>query len=107
MFTRIVECHVKPGKRQEATTKINNEVLPILQKQPGFVDMIGLTHERDPERVVALSFWNTKEDAERYHREHFSHISEILKPLLTSVPSVETYNVESSTTHRIAAGKAA
>jgi quinol monooxygenase YgiN len=99
--------HVKPGKRQEATTKINNETLSILQKQPGLVDMIGLTHERNPEQVVALSSWNSKEDAERYHREHFSHINEMLKPLLTSIPSVQTYNVETSTTHRIAAGKAA
>ena len=107
MYTRIVECHVKPGKKQETTTKMNDEVLPILQKQPGFVDMIGLIDERDPERLLALSFWKTKEDAERYHREHFSHISDLLKPLLTTTPKVETYNVESSTTHRIAAGKAA
>ncbi|HVO59867.1 MAG TPA: antibiotic biosynthesis monooxygenase [Terriglobales bacterium] len=107
MYTRIVECHVKPGRKQEATTKMNNEVLPILQKQPGFVDMIGLTDEHDPERLLALSFWTTKEDAERYHREQFSHISDLLKPLLTTTPKVETYNVESSTTHRIAAGKAA
>ena len=107
MFTRIVECHVKPGKKQEATTKMNNEILPILQKQPGFVDMIGLTHEHDPERLVALSFWKSKEDAERYHREHFNRVSELLKTYLTDTPKVETYNVETSTTHRIAAGKAA
>jgi quinol monooxygenase YgiN len=86
---------------------MTNEVLPILQQQPGFVDMIGLVDEHDPERLVALSFWKTKEDAERYHREHFSHISELLKPVLSSTPNVQTYNVETSTTHRIAAGKAA
>ncbi len=107
MFTRIVECHVKPGHKQEATTRMTNEVLPILQKQPGFVDMIGLVDENDPERLVALSFWKSKEDAERYHREHFTHVSDLLKPLLTSTPKVETYNVETSTSHRIAAGKAA
>jgi quinol monooxygenase YgiN len=107
MFTRIVECHVKPGRKQEATTKLTNEVLPILQEQPGFVDMIGLTDEHDPDRLVALSFWKTKEDAERYHREHFHHVSELLEPMVTSTPKVQTYNVESSTTHNIAAGKAA
>lgn len=107
MFTRIVECHVKPGRKQEATAKMNNEVLPILQEQPGFVDMIGLIDEHDPERLVALSFWKTKEDAERYHREHFSQVSDLLNPLLTAAPKVQTYNVETSTTHRIAAGKAA
>jgi heme-degrading monooxygenase HmoA len=107
MFTRIVECHVKPGKKQETTTKLNNEVLPILQKQPGFVDMIGLTHEHDPEKLVAISFWKSKDDAERYHTEQYNRITDILKPLLTDSPKVETYNVETSTTHRIAAGRAA
>lgn len=107
MFTRIVECHVKPGKKEETTNKLRNEILPILQKQPGFVDMIGLTHETNPERLVSLSFWNSKEDAERYHREHYNKIVETLRPLLKTTPTVETYNVETSTTHHIAAGKAA
>ncbi len=70
MFTRIVECHVKPEKK-------------------------------------ALSFWNSKQDAERYHQEHFKRIAEILKPHLRRDPSVETYSVDTSTTHRIAAGKKA
>ena len=107
MYTRIVECHVKPGRKQEATARMNGEILPILQKQPGFVDMIALIDEHDPERLVVLSFWTTKEDAERYHREHFSHVSDLLKPLLAAAPKVETFNLETWTTHRIAAGKAA
>ena len=107
MFTRIVECRLKPEKKQEAAARMNNEVLPVLQKQPGFVDLIILTHEHEPERMVALSFWKSREDAERYHREHFNRVTEILKPYLTDTPKVETYNVDTSTTHRIAAGKAA
>jgi quinol monooxygenase YgiN len=107
MFTRIVECHVKPEKKDEFNNKLRSEVLPILQKQPGFVDLIALASENDPERMVALSFWNSKQDAERYHQEHFKKITEILKPHLRREPSVETYNVDTSTTHRIAAGKKA
>jgi quinol monooxygenase YgiN len=107
MFTRIVECHVKPEKREEFTNKLRNDVLPILQKQPGFVDLIGLSSEDDRERIVSVSFWNTKEDAERYHKEHYTRIVEMLKPTLRRDPTVETFNVDTSTTHRIAAGKAA
>jgi quinol monooxygenase YgiN len=107
MFTRIVECHVKPEKKDEFNNKLRSEVLPILQKQPGFVDLIALASENDPEHMVALSFWNSKQDAERYHQEHFKRITEILKPHLRRDPSVETYNVDTSTTHRIAAGKKA
>jgi heme-degrading monooxygenase HmoA len=107
MFTRIVECRVKPDKRDEFNNKLRNDVLPILQKQPGFVDLIGLTSESDAERVISVSFWKSKEDAERYHREQYNRIVDTLKPTLRKDPTVETFNVETSTTHRIAAGKAA
>ena len=45
MFTRIVECHVKPERKDDFENKLRNEVLPILQKQPGFVDLIALEPE--------------------------------------------------------------
>jgi quinol monooxygenase YgiN len=107
MFTRIVECQVRPDKRQELSNKIRTDVLPILQKQPGFVELIGLQHDSNSERLVSISFWNSREEAERYHREHFNQIVDMLKPLLKTTPKVETYNVDTSTTHRIAAGRAA
>ena len=107
MFTRIVECHVKPEKKDEFNQRLRNDVLPILNRQPGFVDLINLVQDTDRERQVALSFWNTKEDAERYHREHYNRILEMIKPYLKKDPKIETFNVDTSTSHRIAAGKAA
>lgn len=107
MFTRFVECHVKPDKKDELTQKLRNDVLPILQKQPGFVDLIGLVSEKDPERIVSVSFWNSKQDAERYQREHYNRITEMLKPSLKRDAVVDTFNVDTWTAHRIAAGKAA
>lgn len=107
MFTRIVECYVKKEKRQDFTSKMQNVVLPILQTQPGFVDLLALSSEDEPERTVSISLWKSRADAERYHREHFDEIMDIVRPLLRDEPSVEFYNVEASTAHRIAAGKAA
>jgi len=107
MFTRIVECTVKPDKKEEMQQRLRNEVLPLLQKQPGFVDEVGLTSDHDPERMVAISFWKTREDAERYQRETFPRVQDTLKTCLKGSLKIETYNVEESTIHRIAAGKAA
>jgi len=50
MFTRIVECQVKPNKRDELKDRLRSEVLPLLQKQPGFVDLIGLFRRMIPTR---------------------------------------------------------
>lgn len=107
MFTRIVDCTVKPEKREDFKQRMTNEVLPLLQKQPGFVDVITLTSDTEPNHVVAISFWKTKNEAERYHRENYSRIMKILEPALQNEPQVRTYNVEQSTAHKIAAGKAA
>jgi quinol monooxygenase YgiN len=107
MFSRIVECYVKSEKRQEFVEAMQNLVLPILQSQPGFVDVLSLSSEDEPERTVAISLWKSRADADRYHREHFDHIMNTVRPLLRDEPSVEFYNVEASTAHRIATGKAA
>jgi len=107
MFTRIVECQTRPGKQEELTEKLRHEVLAILQRQPGFVDLITLHDDADEERVVCLSFWKTREDAENYHRNYYSQIVSTLKSLLTSTPELEIFQVDDSTVHRIAARKAA
>ena len=107
MFTRIVELTSKSGKAKELTNTINEKVLPILEKQSGFVDETVLVSDTESIRVLGLSFWNSREDAERYHREQYPKIHEMLKPLLESEPLIRTFEVHSSTTHRIVAGKAA
>jgi heme-degrading monooxygenase HmoA len=107
MFTRIVEVTAKSGKAKELSNTINDKVLPILKKQTGFVDETVLVSDPEPNRVLALSFWNTREDAERYQQEQYPAIHEMVRHLLETESLVRTFNVDSSTTHNIAAGKAA
>ena len=103
MFTRIVECYVKKEKRQDFSDTMQNRVLPILQSQPGFVDLLALSSEDEPERTVSISLWKSRADADRYQRDHYQEIVDSIRPLLRDEPSVEFYNVETSTAHRIAA----
>ena len=107
MYTRVVELTTKPGKARELSETINDKVLPILKKQAGFVDEAVLVSDTESTRVLGLSFWNKREDAERYHREQYPKINEILRPLLEAEPVIRTFDVHTSTTHRITAGKAA
>jgi quinol monooxygenase YgiN len=107
MFTRIVECQAKKGKTNALANKVRNEVLPTLQKQPGFMDLIALRDNEDDQRVVCLSFWNSKESADLYQAEHYDLIVEKLAAEMETKPSLETMQVEISTAHRIAASRAA
>jgi quinol monooxygenase YgiN len=107
MYTRVVEITTKSGKSKELSDTLNENVVPILKKQRGFVDETVLVSDTDPTRVLGLSFWNSREDAERYHQEHYPKIHEMMKHLLETEPNIRTFDVHSSTTHRIVAGKAA
>jgi quinol monooxygenase YgiN len=107
MFTRVVELRCKAGKTNEVATLASEKVLPILKKQQGFQDEIALVSNTDPTRVLALSFWNKREDAERYHHEQFPRIAEMMRPLCEGEPVVSTYDVNTSTVHHILLGKAA
>jgi heme-degrading monooxygenase HmoA len=106
MFARVVELTTKPGKNTQLADSIDEKVLPILKKQKGFVDETVFVSE-DDNRVLALGFWNTKEDAEQYHRAEYHNVHDTLRHLLEAEPVIRTFNVHASTSHRIAAGKAA
>ena len=107
MFTRLVEINTKYGKTREVADTIQDKVLPILKKQPGFIEEIVLLSTNELNRIVALSFWKTAEDAELYRRENFHKVEELLKPMLEVAPRILTFDVELFTTHKIAMGKAA
>src|SRR5258708_34733768 len=102
MFTRVVELTSKSGKAKELSNTINDKVVPILKKQTGFVDETVLVSDTESTRILGLSFWNSKEDAERYHREQFPKIHERLKPLLETEPAARPFDVHTSTTHWLA-----
>ena len=86
MFTRIVELTTKPGKSRELSETVNDKVLSILKKQKGFVDEMVFVSDKEDNRVLGLSFWNTKEDAEQYHRAEYPKVQEMLRPLLRPSP---------------------
>src|SRR5436853_1770461 len=107
MFTRAVELTSKPGKSKELAKAINERAVPILKKQQGFVDEIVLVSDAEPDHVLALSFWNKRGDAEQYHREQYPMIHETLRHLLDAERMIRTLHGHSSSTHKVAADKAA
>lgn len=107
MFARMVEIRTKPGRAEELCYKIHHRVLTILKAQPGFVDEIVLVSEAEADRVVALSFWKTKEDAERYSVEEYPQICDLIENQVHTAPKVHTFNVETSTAHKIVRRRAA
>jgi quinol monooxygenase YgiN len=107
MFTRVVEITTKSGKANDLANTINEKIVPILRQQSGFLDETVLTSDVQPNRVLALSFWKSKEDADRYHKAQFTRVTEMVSHLTETTPEVHNFNVHTSTLHKIAAGRAA
>lgn len=105
MFARVIELKTEPGKAREVCAKIHERVLSALRAQPGFVDEIVLTSSS--EGILALSLWRTREDAERYSRERYAQITQLIEHEAHGLPKVHTFDVETSTVHKIGRGKAA
>ena len=97
MFARILDCEIKLEKKEEFVKVVKNEVLPILRKQPGFLEILPLFPEKmKEEKVITVSLWNTKADAERYERESYAKILNIVKPFVTTAVYVSYHKLETS-----------
>ena len=80
MFARILNCEVKVEKKEEFVRVVKNEILPLLKKQPGFLEILPFFPEKmREEKAFAISLWNTKSDAERYEREVYPKVLEIVR----------------------------
>src|SRR5438876_11112689 len=97
MFARIVDLVSSRGKTRILNETIQRKLLPILRVQPGFVDEIVLESDVEPDRVLTLSIWKTREQAELYSQEKYPALKEVLLDSLETDPVVRTFNVASST----------
>jgi len=102
MITRNVTMKLKPNTTPEFNLIIENEILPLLRKQPGFRDEITFVA---PERseAVAISFWDTKENCETYNRTAYPELLKILAKVVDGTPKVEIFELANSTLHKLAA----
>lgn len=107
MLARVVEMNVIPDKLEKLRTLVDNEVVPLIKKNPGFVDLIGLTNSKTPNTLLNILLFKTKNDLEKYERETIPTIMQKIRPFLLNDPKVEICNVETSTFHKIMAGMAA
>jgi heme-degrading monooxygenase HmoA len=107
MYTSVVDLTTKQGKARELAQAVNDKVRPLLEKQTGFVDVTVIVSDTEPNRVLALSFWNTREDVQRYEREQFDAAHQTLQHILETAPVVRTFAVHTSPPTGSPPGKAA
>jgi len=106
MFARIVSLELKTNTHKQFSELFEKHILPDLRKQQGFKDEILLVDPGAP-KVVAISIWDTKENAEAYEKKGYADAVKSLSDVLEGTPEVRTYQLAFSTLYPIAAGVAA
>ncbi len=97
MFARILDFGVKLEKKEEFVKVMKNQVLPILEQQAGFLEILPFFPEKMREgKVITISVWTTKSDAERYEREFYPKALDILTPFLATPVQVNYYKLETA-----------
>jgi heme-degrading monooxygenase HmoA len=106
MFSRIVNFTVNPAKAEEFRTALNDQLVPRIREQRGFVDNIE-SFDTKSGQFCCVTLWKSATDVENYEQGFFKEIASRLQPFLQSSPTAQTLPVEYSSAHNIQAGKKA
>src|SRR5580692_6203305 len=102
MFALSVSILLKPNRFADHNRLIDTEALPLLRKQKGFQDEITIVAPNGVD-AVAISLWHQNENAGAYSRDAYPGLLKTLSKVVEGTPQVHTYEVASSTLHKIAA----
>ncbi|MGA8220752.1 MAG: antibiotic biosynthesis monooxygenase [Candidatus Acidiferrales bacterium] len=91
-FIRHITLQLKKNSAPQFPAVIENEILPLLRKQKGFLDQVVLVAPNSTE-VLAISVWENKEFAEIYNHESYPEVSRILNTYIDGLPVVKNFEV--------------
>jgi heme-degrading monooxygenase HmoA len=100
LFARIVKMNLKANRTSDFNQAFEKLVLPMLRKEKGFQDEITFAGPSGTE-MVSISMWDHKESAETYNTKTYPEVLKALNDVLEGSPQVKTYEVATSTFHKI------
>lgn len=77
------------------------EIVPLLNKQKGFVDELLLVTSGNRE-LVAITLWETKVYADIYNHELYPKVEKMVEKYLEGAPILKDFEEGYSTFHKIA-----
>jgi heme-degrading monooxygenase HmoA len=102
MFARHVTMIPKGNSASELTHIIEKEIIPRLSNLKGFREEITFVAPEGSE-VVAISLWDTKDDAEAYSETEYLEVLKLLSNVVEGRPKVRIFEVTNLTFENVAA----
>src|SRR3989442_1614055 len=98
MIARILSLQLKPNASAAFVELFEKTVVPTLREQKGFKDEMLFVVPGGPE-VVAVSLWESRQDAEAYERATYPQLLKALADVIERAPVVGTFQLAYSTLH--------
>jgi choline dehydrogenase-like flavoprotein/heme-degrading monooxygenase HmoA len=103
-FAHIIDLSCQPGQTATVARIIRDDAIPrIIQPAPGFLAEIVLQLREEPDHLVAISFWRSQEDADRWEVYGFDKVTALLQHGLAAKPLRRPVDIVVSTDPRIKA----
>ena len=99
MVARKVAARLKPDSLERFAHLMDREILPWLQEQEGFLDLITLAGA-DGTEVATISFWDHSGNGHACNTNAYPEALKLLGELLDGSPNMKTFEVVNSTLHR-------
>ena len=102
MFARIVQITAKSGQGPNLSEHTRDRTINALKQQAGFIDMVVLKSDTDPNQFVGISLWKSKEEAEKFlASQQWQQLVQEFRPLVQGDPIIRTFNVDASTMQNV------
>jgi heme-degrading monooxygenase HmoA len=102
LFVRTVTLNLKPNTLKDFHRIVETDVVPMLRNQKGFRDQL-ICEAAERNDILAISLWETKEDAEAYNKTGYPEALKKLSTIINGTPRVETFVLAFSSLHKVAA----
>jgi heme-degrading monooxygenase HmoA len=103
MFTRMMNCTLKPEKKEEFL-EAARQLRSAYKDQTGFVDLLTFISDDHPNHALVVAVWRTKSDSQDFYKNSAPLLD--LKAFLEE-QQIEHYYLETSSVFKIGSGKAA
>ncbi len=80
---------------------VKEEIFPVLEKYDGFFDLIPLELDTHPRKFFAISLWHAEQDADRYQKESFPKVYDMLEPFLVAPISVKHGTIDETISKKL------
>ncbi len=95
MFTCVIECVLKPHKKERTRELLREHILRSLRRNSGFVELMAIASDSRGERTFAVTVWRTRADADRYEKADLAELANVLKPLVVQGSEVKLVPADS------------